>query len=292
MSRYRNRAADMARRKLFPMTPAVRKQLQRAREADQARRREPLETKRQRAQALAEQLQASARDVATKLADEHKISISAQDITRYMIGLDGTEHVRAALEGKSSVTPAVTSPAPATGNVTPAVTPTAADDVTSNVTISTPATPELDDERVRPFELSEVFEVDVVSPRGGVTRRGFQAHPLAMAIPPMTERERERLRESIAALGVLVPLVIYQDKVLDGRERLYCASTVGKPVQIEEFKGTEDEARKLVAIKNLIGRHLFPAQPLDAPRPMKMGTTVSPWRHDVAARHALRSVNL
>jgi hypothetical protein len=35
------------------MSAAERKQLQRAREADQARRREPLETKLQRAQALA-----------------------------------------------------------------------------------------------------------------------------------------------------------------------------------------------------------------------------------------------
>jgi hypothetical protein len=29
-----------------------------------------------------------------------------------------------------------------------------------------------------------------------------------------------------------------------------------------------------------------------APRPMKMGTIVSPWRYDSAAHHALQSVNL
>src|SRR5262249_30456959 len=29
-----------------------------------------------------------------------------------------------------------------------------------------------------------------------------------------------------------------------------------------------------------------------APRSMKMGTTLSPWRHDAAARHALQSVSL
>jgi hypothetical protein len=29
-----------------------------------------------------------------------------------------------------------------------------------------------------------------------------------------------------------------------------------------------------------------------APRPMKMGTIVSPWRYDAAARYALQSANL
>ena len=106
------------------MTAAERKRRQREREADRARRREPLETKCAHAQALAQQLLASAREVATKLADERKVSISARDITRYMIGLEGTEHVRAALEGKSASMP----PAPAMENVTPAVTPTAAED--------------------------------------------------------------------------------------------------------------------------------------------------------------------
>jgi hypothetical protein len=119
------------------MTPAERKQRQREREADQARRREPLETKRTRAQALAEQLQASARDVATKLADERKISISARDITRYLIGLDGTEHVRAALEGKPATSPPPQASESVTSNVTPPL------NVTSNVTLSTPARDEL-----------------------------------------------------------------------------------------------------------------------------------------------------
>jgi hypothetical protein len=30
---------------------------------------------------------------------------------------------------------------------------------------------------------------------------------------------------------------------------------------------------------------------IGAPRSMKMGTIASPWRHDAAARHALRSAN-
>jgi hypothetical protein len=78
---------------------------------------EPLEIKLKRAQALAEQLLISVRNVAANLADERELSI---DIARYLIGLSGTEHVRQALEGKP-VTPPL---APTAENVTPSVTPT------------------------------------------------------------------------------------------------------------------------------------------------------------------------
>jgi hypothetical protein len=100
------------------MSAAERKQLQRAREADQARRLEPLDTKRDRAQALAEQLLASAQDLSAKLAAERNVSITTRDIARYLIGLDGTDHVRAALAGKPVTLP----PAPAAENVTDDVT--------------------------------------------------------------------------------------------------------------------------------------------------------------------------
>jgi hypothetical protein len=116
------------------MTAAERKQLQRAREADRARRREPLETKLQRAQMSAEQLLANAQDLGVKLAVERNVSITTRDIARYMIGLDGTDHVRAALEGKPVILP----PARATETVTPSVTQQERQplNVTSNVTNS------------------------------------------------------------------------------------------------------------------------------------------------------------
>jgi hypothetical protein len=107
---------------------------------------------------------------------------------------------------------------------------------------------------------SRPFEVEVIGPRGGSTIRRFQVHPLALTIPPMTEAERETLRASILNDGVKVPLTIFQDKVLDGRNRLYFASVLKKPVEIEEFTGTEDEARRHVAILNLHRRHLNAAQ--------------------------------
>jgi hypothetical protein len=113
-----------------------------------------------------------------------------------------------------------------------------------------------DDELARPFELSEDFEVDVAGPRGGVTRRVYRVHPLSLAIPPMTKRERERLRADIERDGVFMPLTIYRGKVLDGRERLNCASALGKPIKVEEFRGTEEQARRHLFNLNVCGRHL------------------------------------
>jgi hypothetical protein len=100
------------------------------------------------------------------------------------------------------------------------------------------------------------FAVDVIRPRGGTKPMEFQVHPLALAIPPMSQREREVLRESIARDGVKVPLEIYEGKVLDGRNRLYFASILKKPVHIKEFVGTEEQARRHVANLNLARRHL------------------------------------
>lgn len=104
------------------------------------------------------------------------------------------------------------------------------------------------------------FQVEVLGSRGGTKTMELQVHPFATLIPPMTERERDTLRESIAKDGVKMPLVLYQGRVLDGRNRLYFASVLKKPVQIKEFEGTEEEAKRYVFVLNLARRHLTPLQ--------------------------------
>ena len=51
-------------------------------------------------------------------------------------------------------------------------------------------------------------------------------------------------------------MVEYEDKILDGRNRLYFASILKKPIRIEKFTGSEEEARRHVVILNLHRRHL------------------------------------
>ena len=103
-------------------------------------------------------------------------------------------------------------------------------------------------------------KVTVTGSRKGKTEREFQIHELAFAIPPMTESERERFRASIMESGVKVPLLIYEDKVLDGRHRLYYASELNKPVTLEYFIGTREEAKREVQIRNVHRRHLNSSQ--------------------------------
>jgi hypothetical protein len=64
------------------------------------------------------ELVASAQDLGAKLAAEGNVSITTRDIARYMIGLDGTDHVRAALEGKSVNLPPPRATETVTSNVT------------------------------------------------------------------------------------------------------------------------------------------------------------------------------
>lgn len=110
--------------------------------------------------------------------------------------------------------------------------------------------------------VAQPFEIQIIGAHGKVLKetRKFQVHPLALTIPAMTEQEREQLRESILRDGVQVPIVIYQDKVLDGRHRFYFAATLKKPVRIEEFEGTDEEAKRRIALLNLHRRHLTGTQ--------------------------------
>jgi len=103
-------------------------------------------------------------------------------------------------------------------------------------------------------------------------RHTLEVHPLALAIPPMTPAEQEQVRADIAEHGVRMPLILYPDqadktargtpkvKVLDGRHRLQFASALNKPVRVELFEGTEDEARQFIKSLNLDRRHLTAAQ--------------------------------
>jgi hypothetical protein len=121
---------------------------------------------------------------------------------------------------------------------------------------------------------SEV-EVEVEGGGGDEVRKGwhtFQVHPLAFSIPPMTAAEQQSVRADIAAHGVRQPLVLYRDaadltprgkskwKVLDGRHRLQFASVLKKPVRVDIFEGSEEEAKGLVASLNLHRRQLSAAQ--------------------------------
>jgi len=91
---------------------------------------------------------------------------------------------------------------------------------------------------------------------GSEDKHELDIHEFARLIPIITSGDLDRLIEDIEAHGVVDPLITYQGKVLDGRNRLAVASVLGVPVEIREFEGDDDAARAFVWSVNAARRHL------------------------------------
>jgi hypothetical protein len=104
------------------------------------------------------------------------------------------------------------------------------------------------------------FRVMVEGDRGGRSDKRFELHPLARAIPQMSEKEFLDTAEDIKTNGVELPIVVYNGQVLDGRHRLAIASTLGLPVRVTEVDGDDARARARVMSLNVTRRMLTSAQ--------------------------------
>ena len=98
--------------------------------------------------------------------------------------------------------------------------------------------------------------VFIINRDGSREARKLTVHPLAKMIPLITLGDLDRLYDDIVAHGVNEPLVMFEQMVLDGRNRLAVASVLGKPVQLRDFNGTEEDARAFVWSANAARRHL------------------------------------
>lgn len=132
--------------------------------------------------------------------------------------------------------------------------------------------------------------VTVTLPDGTEDKQELAIHPLARLVPIITGGDMDRLIRDIKENGVLEPLVMFANMVLDGRNRLAVASVLGVPVQITEFDGDYDAAKSFVWSANAARRHLSTPQiALAAERfgfvktaqaaspPRELGEPVSPW---------------
>lgn len=87
-----------------------------------------------------------------------------------------------------------------------------------------------------------------------------QFHPLADAFPLLEGREFMDLSDDIAANGLNHPVVIFEGKILDGRNRYRaCLSARVEPFR-REFAGDFAAARRFVISENLRRRHLDESQ--------------------------------
>jgi ParB-like chromosome segregation protein Spo0J len=88
----------------------------------------------------------------------------------------------------------------------------------------------------------------------------YEFHPFADAFPMMTDREHAELVADIKANGLLEPIMFYQDKILDGRNRYKACRELGIRAMLHDFGGDDAEALAFVISKNLMRRQLTASQ--------------------------------
>jgi ParB-like chromosome segregation protein Spo0J len=87
-----------------------------------------------------------------------------------------------------------------------------------------------------------------------------QAHEYADKFPMLAEPELKELADDIKKNGLLEPIRIYQDKILDGRNRYAACKLAGVTPRLVIFSGTDEEAMAFVVSENLSRRHLNESQ--------------------------------
>ena len=84
-------------------------------------------------------------------------------------------------------------------------------------------------------------------------------HPVAAIMPMMTDEEFEALKEDLLGNGLLEPIILFQDMIIDGRNRYKACREIGIDVFASVFPGGMDLVEYVVS-KNIHRRHLTEAQ--------------------------------
>lgn len=86
----------------------------------------------------------------------------------------------------------------------------------------------------------------------------LSVHPLALLIPEMSDDQYADLRDDVAANGLLEPIVLHDDLILDGRHRYRACRETGAELRTREFDG--DSPAGFVLSANVKRRHLSVSQ--------------------------------
>ena len=89
----------------------------------------------------------------------------------------------------------------------------------------------------------------------------YKVHKLAEIFPEADPDDFDSMVESVRALGrIRQSIVVYENQILDGRQRLKACKVAGVAPKFRRFEGTEEEAAMLVLDLNLNRRHLSTSQ--------------------------------
>ena len=86
----------------------------------------------------------------------------------------------------------------------------------------------------------------------------MEAHKFADVFPMIEGNELEVLKTDIQEHGLLNPIVLYEDKILDGRNRFKACNEIGIEPKFETYKG--NKPLEFVISLNLKRRHLTQSQ--------------------------------
>src|SRR5271165_1547688 len=81
-------------------------------------------------------------------------------------------------------------------------------------------------------------------------------HPICLLMPSADEDELQNLTDDIRAHGLLDPIVLFEKRILDGRNRAAACESAGVAPLYVEFEGAREEALMFVVSHNLKRRHL------------------------------------
>ena len=66
---------------------------------------------------------------------------------------------------------------------------------------------------------------------------GFDIHPAANLFPMMTEEEFEELKDDVQKHGQILPIILHEGKILDGRNRAMVCHQLGITPKVETWDG-------------------------------------------------------
>jgi len=96
------------------------------------------------------------------------------------------------------------------------------------------------------------------APAAKAASREFEFHPIADIFPMMEGKELDLLKEDILNRKLQEPITIYEDKVLDGRNRYKACKDLGLTPTIKPYDG--DDPVGFIVSANLHRRHLSDSQ--------------------------------
>ncbi|MBT3379773.1 MAG: ParB N-terminal domain-containing protein [Lentisphaerae bacterium] len=115
------------------------------------------------------------------------------------------------------------------------------------------SSPYPEDDTLEPIQLHPI-------PGGMVDPGSLESHPYADLLPCMRDSQFSQLKESIELDGLQNPIVLYQGKILDGRNRARACHELGALLPAFEFLGSEQRALVYVLSANQHRRDLSASQ--------------------------------